>query len=274
MVTSPTVLVEREDAGVPWYAFAGLDDGTRLLTAVSTRAGGVSQGEFGTLNVSASVGDDPERWRANRARLYRALDVRPERVAYVRQVHGNCVVEATDLDYLASSSKQGVAADAQMTNEPGVCLFLTFADCVPILLYASRQEAIGVAHAGWRGTLAGVASVLARAMVVRYGCQLGELRAAIGPSIGPCCYEVGAEVARPFVERRIGAVANGHDRGRSQRWRVDLADANRRQLVELGLDEANVECCRVCTACNVDRFFSHRAQHGKAGRFAVLAMLR
>jgi YfiH family protein len=161
-----------------------------------------------------------------------------------------------------------------MTNVPGVCLFLTFADCVPIVLCDPRQRAIGLAHAGWRGTLAGVGAVLTRAMIARFGCRPADLRAAIAPSIGPCCYEVGVDVGQPFAARWASATIPGRSPDGRATCRVDLWEANRQQLLEAGVGAENVQCARVCTSCNTDRFFSHRAQHGKAGRFAALVMMR
>jgi YfiH family protein len=156
-----------------------------------------------------------------------------------------------------------------MTDRPGIGLFLSFADCVPILVYDPTRHVVGLAHAGWRGTVAEVGRRLVESMGFTYGCRPVDMRAAIGPSIGSCCYEVGEDVAREFQSRWSGSAVT--DRSS---WRVDLWDANRRQLLEAGLPEANVFVTEVCTACRVDRFYSHRRQAGKAGRFATLTMLR
>jgi polyphenol oxidase len=274
MVIASGVLVERQSVGVTWCQLGGIDDGSRLLAAVSTRHGGVSHGGFGTLNLSASVCDDPANWRVNRERLFGALDVEPDQVSYVRQVHGTRVVVGVPWNGREPEVASLAEADAQMTNGPGVCLFLTFADCVPLVLFDPVRPAVGLAHAGWRGTIARIGVELVRAMETRYGCDPRDLRVAIGPSIGPCCYEVGEDVAEAFESSWPGSVSVESMSASGQRRRANLWEANRRQLVAAGVLQENVYDYGICTACNVDRFFSHRGQSGAAGRFAVLAMLR
>jgi YfiH family protein len=272
MVATEFDFVPRQANGVRWYDVVGLAPANRLLAAVSTRHGGVSSGDFGALNLSTSVGDEPDNVRINRERLYQALSVDERPMSYVRQVHGCRVFEAHDLNPSRVADGVSIEADAQMTDRSGISLVLTFADCVPILVYDPVHHVVGLAHAGWRGTISEVGRRLVEAMNLRYGSRPYDLRAAIGPSIGGCCYEVGDEVARQFQTRWPGSVVAS--RSHQASWLVDLWDANRRQLTGAGLLAAHVHVSQLCTACRVDQFYSHRRQAGRAGRFAVVAMLR
>jgi YfiH family protein len=158
-----------------------------------------------------------------------------------------------------------------MTDRLGVALLLTFADCVPILVHDPVRQVVGLGHAGWRGTIAGVGRTLVDAMVDRYGSRVADLRVGIGPSIGPCCYEVGADVAALFRGRWTDLdVVCGVD----GRQRVDLWLANRLDLRGAGVRDGNITTSQICTACQVDDYFSHRQQHGGAGRFAAVMALR
>jgi YfiH family protein len=272
MVATGFDFLPRKLSGIRWYDVVGLDPASRLLAAVSTRHGGVSLGELGSLNLGGSVDDEPSHVRVNRDRLFRALSVDERKVSYVRQVHGCRVVESRETGTPGVAEGNPIEADAQMTDRPGVSLFLTFADCVPIFVYDPVRHVVGLAHAGWRGTVAEVGGRLVDAMGERYGCLPNDLRAAIGPAIGHCCYEVGEDVAREFKSRWPGSVVTS--RSPRMSWQVDLWDANRRQLIAAGLTNFNVFVTGVCTACRVDEFFSHRGQAGRAGRFAAIAMLR
>jgi YfiH family protein len=148
-----------------------------------------------------------------------------------------------------------------------VVLMLRFADCVPILLHDPVRGVVGLAHAGWRGTVSGMSQAVVRTMVDQMGCCPKDIRAGVGPSIGPCCYEVGEDVAEaaldafPDADGILKPKANG-------RWYLDLWAANRRQLASAGV--VKVKVARICTACHTDEWFSHRAEQGKTGRLGAL----
>ncbi len=251
---------------VPYYVFESLDAYSDLLHAVTTRLGGVSKGHFSSLNLGHTVGDDPDAVEENHRRLAEELGVSMRSFVSPRQVHGKNVA------FVGESERGAVVpdSDALITDEPGVALLLRFADCTPILVYDPVRHAIGLGHAGWRGTVGGIGSALVRSMVETFGSDPTDMIAAIGPAIGPCCYEVGPEVVRE-VETHLGAEflsakdENGHAR-------FDLWAANRSQLEESGIRK--VEVAGICTSCHKDEFFSHRGDHGKTGRFGVVMMLR
>ena len=250
---------------LPRYSFASFDH-PEIGHAVLTRHGGVSRGPYASLNLGSSVGDAPEHVRENRARLARALDFAPERLVTTPQVHGDAVLA---VDESSAEHALGTRADILVTDRPGYLLMQRFADCVPLLFWHPAARAVGVAHAGWRGTAIGVAGRAVAALEERYAADPGGLRAAIGPSIGPCCFEVGEEVVARFPAAN-GAVRPG-PRGRPH---LDLWELNRRGLVDAGVPSDRIELAAVCTRCHADRFFSHRALGYPAGRFGAAIGLR
>jgi len=247
---------------LPVYRFEPWDDAS-LVHAILTRLGGVSLPPFASLNLSQVVGDDPAAVAANYERVCGALGIRRSQMATCYQMHSAdvLVVAAADGGRLVG---QG---DAMITDQPGVYLSMRFADCTPLLLHDPVRRAVGIAHAGWRGTLKNVAGAVVRAMVERLGCLPGDITAVVGPAIGPCCYQVGSEVIQA-AEAAFADVAELLQPHAGGRYHFDLWEANRRQLVEAGV--SHVAVAGLCTACRTDHFFSHRAEQGQTGRFAAL----
>jgi len=251
--------------GVVFYRFEGLAHEAGLEHALFTRRGGVSRPPFAALNMGHTVGDDLSAVRVNHERALGALGWRREDVATCHQVHG-ARVGVVGLD---DRGRVCPETDALVTADPGVGLMLRFADCVPVLFYDRRRRVVGLAHAGWRGVPAGVVPATVGRLVEVFGCRPEELWAGIGPSIGPCCYEVGAEVVQ-----QVSAALNGRDpvRWENGRAHLDLWAAVQSQLAEAGVGQ--VEVARMCTACRTDEWFSHRAEGGMTGRFGVVLGLR
>jgi YfiH family protein len=254
-----------EQDGVNFYRFAGLERHTTVEHAVFTRLGGVSEAPFAELNLGHTVGDDPAAVEENHDRAYHALDIARRDVVTAWLVHGRRVL-AVDRQHAG----QVVArTDGLITQTPGLALVQRFADCLPVLLFDPVHSAIGLAHAGWRGTVAGVSASTVQAMQAAFGSRPEDLRVGIGPGIGPCCYEVGSDVMREvdavferpqaLLPRLNGAV------------HFDLPGANVRQLRRLGVE--NIEVAPMCTACCTEEFFSHRAERGRTGRFGVAIRL-
>jgi YfiH family protein len=230
---------------------------------VSGRAGGVSEGDWASLNVSYTVGDETERVEENLCRLTAAVGHTSDDLFPAYQVHGTTTI------VVESDAEPRPHADALVTRQPGRVLMLRYADCVPVLLADSRGKAVGVAHAGWRGTAAGVVKSAVAAMSAAFGCPPGDLVAAIGPSIGPCCYEVGDDVVGAFTDRAWALRAReGH------RPHLDLWELNRRALLDAGVPAHQINLAAVCTQCHQDEFFSYRAARGgPSGRFAEIVAL-
>ena len=247
-------------AGVPILRFGSLRQ-AGFIHGVSTRLGGVSEPPYDSLNLSLMVRDDPERVRENRARFARAMGVAAERVVDARQVHG-CDVLVVDSEF--SLPPEPPAVDIQITDRPDWLLALRFADCVPIVMAHPGRRAAAVVHAGWRGTQAGAAAVAVRALQERFGADPKGLIVGIGPSIGPCCYEVGEEVAAQFSDEPAVVLRQGE-----RRPHLDLWAANRLALQRAGVPTEQVEVAHLCTRCRVDLFYSHRAEGFPSGRFTA-----
>lgn len=215
----------------------------------STRAGGVSEGPYDSLNLGRMTGDDVERVDENRRLLCAEIGTTPERLALNRQVHSTLV-------HRAEPGARGEPGDGLWTDEPDLPVLAMSADCLPIALARAGHGRPGVAvlHAGWRGLLAGIVAE----GVTTLG---GRMHAAIGPAIGPCCYEVGPEVAEPFVAAFGPEVLQGRN--------LDLWTAAELALLAAGVEE--VERVDLCTSCNPELFFSHRRTGKPRGVQGVIA---
>jgi YfiH family protein len=255
---------------VIFYTFPHLQ-AAGARNAAATRLGGISQGPFASLNVGFSVGDNAAHVEANRRTLYGSVGTSAGDVVACHQVHSTTVASAGDGARgrgATSSTNMIPATDALITDRPGLFLFLRFADCVPVLLCDPVRGAVALAHAGWKGTVGNIAAATVGAMSNAFGSIPANLLAAIGPAVGPCHYVVQEDVAGkaraalPFWRDVLRPGADG--------LALDLPEANRRNLLAAGLAERNVMMSGICTACNTDEFYSHRAEKGITGRFGVL----
>jgi YfiH family protein len=226
-----------------------------VTVAFSTREGGVSEGPYRSLNLGILTGDDAERVVENRRRLCDAAGVDPERATMALQVHGAEVTRAGPTGVVTPGTDHE-PCDGLWTDEPGQGMLLVTADCLPVAVARPDGSRLAVLHVGWRGLLAGIAE----SGVATVGA--GAV-AAIGPGIGPCCYEVGEEVAEPFRERFGADVVPD--------TRLDLPLAAERALLAAGA--ARVDRAGACTACDPNRFFSHRRDRATTGRQGIVAAL-
>jgi len=236
--------------------------------AIFTRHGGLSPEPWESLNVGGTVGDDLIRVRTNRNLSLKALGCSPESVFDVWQVHGVDVVCATAPRPDTESVRQ---ADIILTDKPELTLYMRFADCVPILFHDPRKGVIGVAHAGWKGTVRDVATSTVNALKKQYGCNPADVVAGIGPSIGPDHYEVGADVILQVMQR-FGDDSDGLLKSHNGKIHFDLWKTNRLLLERAGVEQ--IEVAEICTACNTKDWFSHRAEKGRTGRFGALITLQ
>jgi YfiH family protein len=223
------------------------------------------------------VGDDPETVIKNRSIIASGLNIPLPHFVIPNQVHGCKVAIVTDqlkgsgvFDHVSALKE----TDAMITNIPNICLMLLQADCVPIVLFDVRKKVIGVAHAGWRGTVSRIAQNTIKALCEKFGCLPENILAGIGPSIGPCCYEVGYDTIVQFENAfctEKGFIYNKMSDGKGY---LDLWDANKVQIMQTGIPEMNIEVAGLCTNCNHDLFFSYRYQKGDTGRFGMGIMLK
>jgi polyphenol oxidase len=242
---------------VDLFRFDNLAQVPGIAHGISTRSGGVSQGRCESLNVSYSVGDTRENVDENIRRVSTALGSRREDLFSAYQVHGRDVM-IVEPD---SSAEPRPRCDVLVTSSAARTLMLRYADCTPVLLADPRRRVVAAVHAGWRGSAVRAAGAAVAALRDAFGSRPADIVAGIGPAIGPCCYVVGQDVVEAFADRP-DLFSNG---------RLDLWEANRQALVEAGVPSEQIEVAGVCTQCESERFFSHRANDGQpAGRFAAL----
>ena len=234
--------------------------------AFTTRLGGVSAPPFDALNLGGKWGDAPDSVAENRRRL--RLAVGGGRLVVARQVHGPVIARVR-----AGDSTEAVArleADGLCSDAPGVTLGVFVADCIPALLADPRTGAFAAVHAGWRGTVAGVLPAAVRALAAAFGARPGDLRIALGPAIGPCCFEVGDEVVAAFgalfPDARARGVVLPSPRGAPGKSHVDLKAANRLLLERAGVAPETIDAGPECTHCDRARFFSFRRDGSSTGQ--------
>ncbi len=226
----------------------------------STRRGGVSEGPFSSLNLGWLTTDDLEAVRQNQERFDRQVGFAAPPT--LKMTHG------VDVAVMHEPVREGERrdGDACVTDRPGLGMSLTTADCVPIFYHDPEHKAVGVAHAGWRGTVAGIAQTTLQAMQEHYGTRPEAVRVGIAPSIGPCCFEVDADVAEPFEARFPGEDLVAR---LGTKWRINLWQANRLLLQDLGVRPDHIAVGDLCTACRQDLFFSYRRDRGLTGRMVA-----
>ena len=252
--------------GIVLYRFEWLSEAEGLTHAVLSRVGGVSQSPYATLNLGHTVGDDLADVDENHRRALSALGLGSGPVVSPYQVHG-ARVGVVGLDHLGAVQP---ATDALVTATPAVPLLMRFADCASVLFFDPRRRVVGMAHAGWRGVVAGIVAATVRTLTERWGCAPASLWAGIGPTIGPCCYAVGSDVAAAVEDACPPGAGVAREAGGLTY--LDLPAAVQAQLRAAGVEQ--IEDAGLCTACHVDEFFSHRAEHGRTGRFGIVMELR
>ncbi len=254
-------MVRTQLESLVYYQFESLSQ-LNLIHGVFTRHGGVSPDPWHSLNLGGTVGDAPDNVAENRQRLFSALERPVNSVFDVWQVHSANVVVADG----PRNDRPHTKGDIILTDDPGVTLLMRFADCVPILLYDPRRRAIGIAHAGWLGTVRRAAEFAIQAMVQTFKSDPADILAGLGPSIGPDHYTVGAEVVEQ-IEASFGRDASRHLVRRNGKTYLDLWSANRALLQGQGV--VHIEVAQICTACHIKDWYSHRSEGGKTGRFGV-----
>lgn len=266
--------LRHDSNGITTITFPRLGDSKVFTHAISTRLGGVSRGRCRSLNISHRVQDDVVRVGENRVLLSQVLGLDIDLAAYVDQVHGDQILKLDAGNRPTPGTSLG-PGDGLITNEPGVLLMILLADCLPVLFFDPLHKAVGLAHAGWRGTLSHVAAKTLLSMGEAYGTKAEDVRAALGPCIGVCCYEVGEDVFQEF--KGVFPWASEVFRKVSPRsFKLDLVEANARQLMEVGIKSENIIRSELCTLKYNDLFYSHRgeAREGKpTGRFGAFIMV-
>jgi YfiH family protein len=231
-----------------------------LLHGFMGRRGGKSAGVYAGLNVSYRVGDDNQVVSQNVCDMKLAVGIHDGKIVTMRQVHGDDIIEITD-----NKLKEAGDADGMVTAQHDVYLGVLTADCVPLLFIAPKQKLAAAVHAGWRGTLAGIADKTVRLFKSQYDVAASELEVALGPSIGVCCYEVNDDVAAPLM-KKWGKLMTPSINVKDGKSFVNLSRLNRDILRESGVPGKQVFQVGPCTRCATDDFFSYRREGGETGR--------
>ena len=301
-------MIEQQQGNARYMQFNHFRQFPDLIHASFTRLGGYSKTPYRGLNVSYSSGDDFDNVIRNRLLVLKALQIQTYPCATLWMVHGADVVTLgaepwddwrtdwphrsyhIDQQELIWTTKPRRKADALITKHCGVALAMSSADCVPLMFYDPVERVLGLAHAGWRGTARGIAAITIDAMGEQFGSSPNNIHAGIGPSIGPCCYEVSEEVRCYFIGqkefdfdptnaryrkliRESAILTVKRIQGRDS-LRLDLWETNRNQLLMAGVLPEHIEASEICTSCDTEHFFSHRGEYGKAGRFPSILALR
>ena len=236
--------------------------------AFTTRLGGVSRGEWATLNLGSNRGDDPEAVRENYRRVAALLGAGIDGCCVTKQVHGNEVRVVTEADRHVCMSTVPYEADGLVTNVPGLPLLCFIADCVPVLLCDPVSGVIAAVHCGWRSSVGDILGV-ALGRMETLGAHSADIRAAIGPSIGSCCFETDRDVP-DAIEAWLGGDTAGLFRLRADgKYLVDLRASNARRLMQLGVPAAQIDISTECTYCSHDKYWSHRYTRGRRGSQAA-----
>ena len=263
--------IRRESRGVPYYACRALDGVHGLTHGFSTRRGGVSALPEGSLNLTYLSWDEPAAVGENRARFMAALRLELVPLQTLSQIHSDRV---HIVETVPDSWNDRPRADAVATRLGGVAIAVQVADCFPTILADRTGAAIAAIHAGWRGTVERIAAKTVASMESHLRASPGDLLAAIGPGIRPCCFEVGHEVSARFDEAFPGVPLQSPNPSNPSRMLLDLPGALRHQLIEAGLPAGQIHDLGLCTMCNRADFFSYRGEGPRTGRLMAVVARR
>lgn len=279
----PFVAYERQGEPSLFFLERWMKDFPELTAGFTSRRGGVSHHLFESFNIGLHVQDRPEDVIHNRQLLAKTINMPFDALTFGEQVHGSKVAVVTDEDRGKGrlSRKEAIQdKDAFITNESNLVLCALYADCVPLFFFDPVKKAMGIAHAGWKGTALNIASATVKAMNEQFGTKPEDLLGAVGPSIGACCYEVNDavldQVKKALGEQRakpetVGLIIQEQEKGTYQ---LNLQECNRFFMQKAGILSSRIEVTQLCTSCSNEWFFSHRKEQGKTGRMAAWIALR
>lgn len=262
--------------GVSYIVFKNLEL-PGIVHGFSTRLGGVSEGIYSTMNLSFHRGDDMDAVMENHRRLAQAVGYDHRRLVFSDQVHETVIRKVTEEDAGKGITRESdiTETDGLMTNVKDLPLITFYADCVPVFFYDPVKEVVAMNHSGWRGTVKNISRHMVEVLNKEYGCEASDLICAVGPSICQNCYEVSEDVAEAFKDAYLPEqymkmtknIGNG-------KYLLDLHRANYYNLTGAGILPEHINVTDICTCCNPDFLFSHRASHGKRGNLGAVIMLK
>ncbi len=266
------------DNGVTYIEFAPLKEIDFITHGFSTRLGGVSSGIYKSMNLTFNLSDNPCHVKRNFELIGEALKIKPEHMVYSKQTHTTNVlkVDKYHLGMGIIRERTFDNIDGLVTDTPGVCLVTSFADCIPVVIVDKKKHCIASVHSGWKGTVGNISKNAIELMKQEFNSDVKDMIALIGPGICPCCYEVGSDVAEQFIRRYTSKeqqqiMLKGAFPGKYQ---LDLTSANRYNLIHAGIDHANIFVSDICTCCNSNILFSHRATQGKRGILCMFVCIK
>lgn len=265
----------KEKEGVYYITFRNLEE-AGICHAFSTRLGGVSKEHLATMNLSFHRQDNPSAVMENHKRFARAVGYDETKLVFSNQVHTTNIHKVTSSDCGKGIIRESdiIGVDGLVTNEHGIPLITFYADCVPLYFYDPVRQVVALAHSGWKGTVARIGKVMLEYMKQEYGTEAKDVLCAIGPSICQSCYEISEDVAeefqKEFKEEQYADFIKNDGNGK---YHLDLWKVNQYILLEAGITEGHLEITDICTCCNSELLFSHRASHGMRGNLAAVIML-
>lgn len=275
-------IFQLHEGETPFLSFHALDETGLFMNAFSTRLGGVSEGDYATMNLTyAKDGEKPEHVLENYRRISRAAGFDMERAVVSQQTHTTNVRVVTENDYGKGVVRERgyTDVDGLVTNVPGLTLVTFYADCVPLYIADPVHRAIGLSHSGWRGTVQRMGQVTIRKMQELYGSRPEDLICCIGPSICGDCFEVGGEVALAFekefgAEHRAELIRGAAEIKPEQKYYVDLWRANELVFLESGVPSEHIHTTNICTRCNPELLWSHRIFGERRGNLAAFLAIK
>lgn len=270
---SKFMILHQDD--VPYLTYKKLDEIPCIRHAFSTRLGGVSEDEFTSMNLSFGRGDPDENVHENYKRICRSAGFEYDSLVASKQIHETVVRKVTKVNAGVGIYKpvDMPSVDALVTNDPQVTLVTYYADCTPVFFVDAEKKAIGLAHAGWRGTVGEISKKVVEKMRDEFSSNPEDLVCAIGPVIGKCCYEVSFECAEEFAKLFTWDSPVITKTDKSDKFMIDLGLANKLILMRAGVKEENIVISDLCTKCNSDLLWSHRATSGKRGTMSAFMQI-
>ncbi len=270
---SPSMELENQQ-GAPYFYYPRLREYDFIKHGFSTRLGGVSEDECTSMNLSYAREKSVENVKENYNRICKSIGVNPDKLAFSNQIHSNKIAVVTKDNY-SSYNHVYKNADGLITNVQGICLVTMYADCVPLYFVDPRKKAIGLSHAGWRGTVDKISVETVVAMKQKYDSKPEDIIVAIGPSICQECYEVSEDVIREVQKEFDQSLwSRIYFKNSTDKYQLNLWEANKASLMESGILEENIIITNVCTCCNSELLFSHRASQGKRGNLAAFLSMK
>jgi YfiH family protein len=269
--------MQRKNIGnLTFLTFPNLAHHGELLHAISTRHGGVSSGNYSSLNLAFHVGDNYDTVKHNHQIVSQALRFDLSSLVSCQQVHHHSIA-CIDKNYHKKDcflpDNALPETDGLVTDVPGITLITRYADCVPLLFYSPKTHTVALAHAGWKGTIGHIGPKTVELLTREFKCQRQDIQVSLGPSIGPCCYEISNVMAVQAAKELVKGEEYSKELSDKKLF-FNLWQANKKELYRAGIKEENISCAETCTSCNVDQFFSYRKEKQVTGRFGAFIGLR